>query len=254
MKLAIESNVAALRERLQEFSDRRFNAAMATALSRSAVKVRDQIKAYMPQVLERPTPYTLNSLFAKTATADRLEASVDFKDDRAVTNGGTPATYYLMPQVEGGQRKTKRLEVALQAVGALPRGWFVVPGAGATVDAYGNVSRGQIVQVLSQLRIQLLAGSSRNMSFNRGKSISAQRRAGGRYFVQPVGGAATPGIYQREFLGRNVVPVFLFVKRAQYQRRFDFYRQARDCVTTVLPIEVNTAIADQLARLKAARP
>lgn len=254
MKITLDSNAAALRARLTEFSDRRFASAMATALSRTAVQVRDSIRQNMPQVLDRPTPWTLNSLFAKGATPLQLQAEVNFKDDRASTNGGTPATYYLLPNVEGGPRRAKRLEVALRAVGALPSGYFAVPAAGATLDAYGNVSRGQIVQILSQLRIQLVAGSNRNMSFDARSQITAQRRAGGRFFVvRPGEGKQQPGIYQRELFGRNVTPVFVFVRSVQYRKRYDFYGLARRLAQEMLPAQVDRSIEESLARLKATR-
>jgi hypothetical protein len=247
-------NAAGLQAVLAEFSQRRFNAALATALSRTAVQVRDEIRRTMPQFLDRPTRWTLNSLFAKPATAARLQAEVNFKDDRATTGGGTPATYYLLPNVEGGPRRAKRLEVALRAIGALPPGHFAVPAAGARLDAYGNVSRGQIVQILSQLRIQLVAGSNRNMSFDARKQIAAQRRAGGRFFVvRPGEGRQAPGVYQREFLGRNAAPVFIFVRSLTYRRRFRFYDLAEALGRKALPDQVDRAIEQSWARLRAAR-
>ena len=254
MKLTIDTDALALREVVAEFSQRRLNAALATALSRSAVQVRDQIRRNMPQVLDRPTPWTLNSLFAQPATAARLQAEVNFKDDRATTGGGTPATYYLLPNVDGGPRRAKRLEVALRAIGALPPGHLAVPAAGAKLDAYGNVSRGQIVQILSQLRIQLVAGSNRNMSFDARKAIAAQRRAGGRFFVvRPGEGRQAAGVYQRELIGRNVTPVFIFVRSVTYRKRFRFYELAESMARKELPAQVDLAIAQSWARLRAAR-
>lgn len=250
MKLTITTDAGAVRDDLRDWSERRMNAAFATALTRTASAIRQDIRREMPRVLDRPTPWTLNSLFVKPATASALVASVDFKDDRASSNGGTPATYYLLPNVEGGARRLKRLEVALQAVGALPSGYFAVPAAGAKLDAYGNVSRGQIVQILSQLRIQLLAGSNRNMSWDARSQIAAQRRAGGRFFVVAPGARAMqPGVYQREFIGRTVTPVFVFVRRANYRRRFDFYGMAQDFARVRLPQEFDRAVRESAARL-----
>lgn len=254
MKITVQTNAASLRASLAEFSDRRFAATMATALTRTASQVRQELRRDMPQRLDRPTPWTLNSLFVRAATAQKLEAEVNFKDDRAATGGGTPATYYLLPNVEGGARRTKRFEVALRAAGALPAGFFVVPGAGAKLDAYGNVSRGQVVQILSQLRIQLVAGSQRNMSYNARSQIAAQRRAGGRFFVVKPGQAALqPGIYQRELIGRNVTPVFIFARRATYRRRYDFYGLSQKLTQQILPAEIARSIQQSIARMRSAR-
>lgn len=264
MRITLTSNIDEVRKQFAEFSDRRFNAAMATALTRTAVQVRDAVQAEMPRVLDRPTPYTTRQLRYVPAKADRLAAAVGFNvvnvtDERGATiafrdlgPGETPAGKYLTPQIEGGSRRLKRLEVALRAAGALPDGWLTVPGEGARLDAYGNVSRGQVVQVLSQLRIQLVAGSSRNMSFDARKQITAQRKAGGRFFVvKPGEGKLQPGIYQREFIGRNITPVFIFVRGASYKRRFDFDGLSRRVADATLPQEIDRALAESLSRLRA---
>lgn len=51
-----------LRKQLAEFSDRRFAAAIATALTRSGKHAQEQLRAEMQQSLDRPTPFTLNAL------------------------------------------------------------------------------------------------------------------------------------------------------------------------------------------------
>ena len=238
----------ATRDLAERFSERRLNAALATGLTRTALDIREEVKREMRVVLDRPTPYTMNSLFVRPATAQRLAADTYFKDDSA--GSGTPATKYMLPQVEGGPRRTKRLEVALQAAGALPQGWFVVPGAGAKIDAFGNVSRGQIIQVLSQLRIQLVAGSSRNLPFDARKQITAQRKAGGRFFViKPGAKGAAPGVYQREFAGSNITPVFIFVKGATYRKRLDFYGISNRTARERLPRQIQLAIEQSAARM-----
>ena len=264
MRITLTSNIDEVRQQFAEFSDRRFNAAMATALTRTAVQVRNAVQAEMPRVLDRPTPYTTRQLRYVPAKADRLAAAVGFNvatitDERnAVIGfrdlgpGETPAGKYLTPQIEGGSRRLKRLEVALRAAGALPDGWLTVPGQGARLDAYGNVSKGQVVQVLSQLRIQLVAGSSRNMSFDARKQINAQRKAGGRFFVvKPGEGKLQPGVYQREFIGRNITPIFIFVRSASYKRRFDFDGLSRRVADATLPQEIDRALSESLARLRA---
>ena len=265
MRITLTSNIDEVRQRFAEFSDRRFNAAMATALTRTAVQVRNAVQAEMPRVLDRPTPYTTRQLRYVPAKADRLAAAVGFNvvnvtDERGATIAfrelgsyeDTPARKYLAPQIEGGSRRLKRLEVALQAAGALPDGWLTVPGQGARLDAYGNVSKGQVVQVLSQLRIQLVAGSSRNMSFDARKQINAQRKAGGRFFVvKPGEGKLQPGVYQREFIGRNITPIFIFVRSASYKRRFDFDGLTRRVADATLPQEIDRALSESLARLRA---
>jgi hypothetical protein len=239
----------ALRRQLDSFSDRRFRAAVATATSRTAVALKADMRGKLPQVFDRPTPYTLNSLFVKPATAQDMAAVVWFKDELAVSQQGTPATKYLLPQVVGGSRGIKRAERLLQMAGHLPAGYVMVPGAGARLDRYGNMDRGQLIQVLSQLRITGTAGYARNLSFNAGKQVAALRKAGGRFFVRPVGGQVAPGVYQRELTGRNVTPVLIFVKSAAYRRRFDFEGLARRFAAQRLPVETKRAVDEHVARM-----
>lgn len=236
---------------IEGLSARRLNAAAATALTRTAVKVRDEVRATLPQMFDRPTPYTLNSMYVRPATAQRVQAEVGFKDEASLAVA-TPATRFLRANVEGGPRRLKRLEVALNAIGALPAGWQVVPGQGARLDAYGNVSRGQVIQVLSQMRITMVSGYTRNMSFNPRKQIAAQRKAGGRFFAVQPGGKMAPGIYQREFSGSNVTPVFVFVKATAYRRRFDFDRLATAIAQREAPAEFTRALGEQAQRALAA--
>lgn len=236
-----------LKRSLDGFSDRRFAAAIATALTRAAKHAQDQLRQEMRQSIDRPTPYTLNALRLWPARADKLEATVGFRDD---FTGGANANHYLRPNVEGGPRVAKRVEAALRAIGALPDGWFAVPGQGAALDAYGNMSRRQIIQILSQLRVTMTAGHDRNMSFDARKQITAQRKAGGRFFVVPVGArGAAPGVYQRDLFGKNITPVMVLVKQPRYSKRYDFFGQAKRIADAWLPQEIERSVAEHVAKL-----
>lgn len=252
-----------LRAQLAGFSDRRFNAAIATAMTRTAVALRQQLVRDLNTYIDRPTPYTVRALKYTAASADKLTAYVGFDVNTITDIGGaatgyrrgeTPASNYMTPQIQGGERHLKRAEVLLRAAGHLPAGYLTVPGHGARIDSYGNMERGQIIQILSQLRITALAGTTRNLSFEARKSINAQRKAGGRFFVLPVGGTAAPGVYQREFSGRGITPVLIFVRRATYRKRFDFYGIGQRFAEQRLQIEVRRSIAEHVQRLAAKGP
>jgi len=267
--------LAGVKNLLTGMSDRRINSALATALTRTAIEAKDAAVARMSVDLDRPTPYTRNSVRVKTATGTEaaagvrnlpnpndpfdgrlvesgyLSADVFVKDASGVTRKGTPATEYLMPQVVGGARRLKRLELALQAKGAMPRGWQVVPAAGARLDAYGNVSRGQVNQILSQLGTELTAGHNRSLSTDPAKRRAAVKRAGGRYFVIPPGGKKQAGIYQREYFVRAAALVFVFVRSTTYQPRYGFEAAVQRTAQQRLPANVQAAIAASAARLAA---
>lgn len=242
------------------FSERRLAAAVATGLTRTAIIARDRVRSFLPLIFDRPTPYTVRALRYIGAKATDLEAYVgyDISDSPDVNNRhfqqGTPASNYMQPQISGGPRRVKRLEKALQASGALPSGWMTAPGPYAKLDAYGNVSRGQIIQVLSQLRITLLSGFTRDMSrVNEREQIRAQRKAGGRYFVLPPGGrnGKRAGIYLRDIGSRNALPVFWFIKPPTYQPRWDFDGTMRRLTRVELPRQIQLAVDQSAARMQA---
>jgi YD repeat-containing protein len=226
--------------------------ALKTALNTTATRVRDGLRCEIQGTIDRPTPYTLNSLFIRAATSKKLEATVWLKDERATSNAGTPATRYMLPHIQGGQRTLKRFERALQITGQMPKGWYAVPGAGARLDAFGNMNSGQIIQILSQLRVTLTSGFTRNMSWDARSKIAAQRRAGGRFFVVMPGAITThgglrPGVYQREFMGRQVTPVLIYVTAANYRKRLSFEAVGQRIADTHLLNNYRQAHAQALA-------
>lgn len=194
----------------------------------AAIALTKTVKAAVPKqydemrrVFDRPTRYTLNSLHIRPATPSRLVAEVGLKD----RTSGTPAAKFLDPQIQGGARRQKGFERLLSRAGVLRQGWLAVPARGARLDAHGNVSRGQLVQILSVLR------AFSNVGFN--ANITERSRAKNRkprdYFVSgPVvaakaanGGRLPFGIYERK--GRShIVSVFLFVSAVRYRKRYRF--------------------------------
>lgn len=272
-----------LRASLKDFSERRLNAAVATALTRTAVQVRDKVKSGMSASFDRPTPYTMRQLKYVAATATKPVAAVGFGvvaiEDihgnviryQDLGSGETPAGKYLNAQIHGGKRRDKRFEKALRAVGVLPTGWVAVPGERAKVDSYGNQSIGEIRQILSWFdAAELVAGSRQNMrQKGRDKKIKGTKKtAGFEYFVSLPGGMRTfirsngntgshkmqPGIYRRTALamGSRVEPVVIFVKDASYRKRFDFYQIAQQEGDRILPTEVQRAVSESVARMNGA--
>lgn len=269
-----------VRKSFAQFSDRRFNAGLATALTRTAQAVKVAQQAEMRDVFDRPSPYTLGAVFVDRARADKLEARVGIADSPA--SRGRAAIKYLRWQISGGQRTPKAYERALMRAGALHDDMLTVPGKFARLDAFGNISAGQIRQILSQLRIELSAGATsalpavsradRRLAGETTRGVghaatvdikvarfkvkrveAAYKRAGGQYVAFPNGrGKLRAGIYQvkSSAFGRtDPKPVLLYVKHAQYEAgRFDFDYVSQLAIQRTLPAEVDKALADQLRR------
>lgn len=217
--------------------------ALADALNHTANQARQALKAEMSSVFDRPTPWTLNSIrILHAKPTDTPEAAVWVKDE---AGGKKPfgADDYLLPQVEGGNRFTRRSEKYLREAGILPAGRFVVPAAGARLDAYGNIQRGHMMQILSGLKALRLSGSYHNATDSR----RSMRKGHGRAFFVMKRGKTPIGIGERR--GKNMLMVLAFVRQPQYRERFRFYEVVRRVAENDAQLEANIdkAIAKALA-------
>jgi hypothetical protein len=283
MQVTIDSRqIEQLRRSYSAFSDRRFNAGLATALTRAAQAVKLAQQAEMRDVFDRPSPYTLGSVFVDRARADKIEARVGIANSPG-GRGRAPISW-LRWQINGGQRTPKAYERALMRAGAMPDDMRTVPGKFARLDAFGNISAGQIRQILSQLRIELSSGATSTLprvgkgeraliaGGGKGQVVgplftsfvkdakakqrridSAYRRAGGQYVAFPNGrGKLRAGIYQVRSTGfgrTDPKPVLIYVKSANYEAgRYDFHYVSELAVQRNLPGAVNQALQDQLRR------
>jgi len=175
--------------------------ATSLALNRMGKQTLGAQRIEMQRRFDRPTPYTLNSLFKTTATKTSLETRTRIKSPNPSEAGQTEKRYVGV-QIFGGNRKDKASERRLRAAGLLPAGWQMVPGAGLRLDRYGNVPGGRVAAILQSL----LGGTS-------------YTSAAGTYVVGQVGG--TKGIWKVQ---RNKwVPIFIFVKRPTYEPLLDYY-------------------------------
>lgn len=221
--------------------------AAVVATNKVAGMVKERLTAELPSIFDRPTPFTMRSMFVRRASMAKLFAEVGFKDFAAK---GTPATKYLRPQVDGGPRRAKRFERLLQSAGILPSGWFAMPGDNAELDAFGNMSRGQLTKALSHIR---------SFAADRGQNRSQTRKSRGKrrkeqYFAaKPGNPGLAPGIYKRAGAkGRDAQPVLFFVRKAPtYRKRFPFDRITAVVVKEHLLPEFRTALEQAVATSRA---
>lgn len=261
MKLGIDHNLGALVKAL-EATPGQLRFAGAVALTKTGQDVRSGIRDEMSRVFDRPTPYALNGLMLRPATKDRLEAEVWVKDDPS--GSGTPADKFLGPEIFGGARSLKGFERALQRIRVLPQGMFCTPGPAAEIDSYGNMSRSQIVQLMSYLSAfeeqGFRANATARTRASRWKGNAKKGVRGFEYFV--LGrqeGKLIPGIYKRmnysgaelgraSHLARGAAKaVVFFVRKPAYQKRLDFFRIANAIAEARLPINYEEALKRAMA-------
>lgn len=204
---------------------------------------------------ENATPATFASLrvFGK-ASRTNLQVAVGLTDLGSKSGAaGMDAERAIGHHFTGGVRKFKRFEAAFYRLGYLATGENIVPAKDSwaiTLDRFGNIKGGFIVQLISYFAGFSEQGYKANMTDKRKASIAKAERSksgfmairGVVYFVVPSrsrqGGQGRfdqhlpPGIWaKRGTHGSNIAPVVLFVKRGQYQKRFDLADVVRDTIS-----------------------
>lgn len=220
----------------------------AKALNDTGFAVRAAEQELLGQVFDRVTPYISKSVLVDQATPERLEASVAAQ---YLGGKGVDPDRILAPHIDGGPRGDKAAERALQRAGILPQGYQIVPGAGAPLDAFGNLQRGFVVKILSWFQAFGQQGYSANMTAatrkrreRLGRTASGYRTIqGASYFVahgklrgNARDGHLAAGIYTKTGIhGSDIKPVLLFVRRGQYSRTLDWGGVAERVVAEAFP-------------------
>lgn len=252
MKITIDTReLEAMRREIAGFSERRMRAVVATALTRTARVTRDGWTRQLTSDIDRPTARTVGAAGFMGARADKLQATVFLKDQMA----GTSPAEYLQPQAVGGSRLLKKFERALVSSGAMPSGYFAVPGHAAVRDGYGNVSRAQLIAVIRALGQDYSPGYQRVISKSTAKRLQSQARHGRKYIaVLPKDAArakVSPGIYERQPDGSRKA-VFLYKSQTTYRQRLRLVdRESVRDIEQTLQQEVGTALRENLQRLAA---
>lgn len=201
--------------------------AMVTTINQVAGEVQADIKAAMPKVFDRPSPTTLNSLKVWKANKRTLTGRVFVRDE---ASKGTPPVKYLVPEVEGGQRRVKRFERSLLRVGPMTGGFFSF-GKAAPLNRYGNLTAGKIVQILTVLRAHGEQGYSANETERSRKRKGAKGRSPARYFLGRPGGGMLPyGVWQRTKDG--VKPILIWQHAVTYRPRLNMQKRAESLVAS----------------------
>ncbi|AQZ96641.1 hypothetical protein ACFSB1_11175 [Halopseudomonas phragmitis] len=197
------------------------NRALALAINEIAGEGVKALQAGAHSAFDRPTPFTLNAFRVQYAKASSPEAAIWVKDEKDGAGGQQAPEAWFEPQVYGGARRVKRSEYRLREIGALPSDMFIAPGPGARLDAYGNLSRGHMQQIMSGLGADNPMGSTMVATQSRRSLAKGHAKA---FFVIKRGKKPI-GIAERR--GKSMSVVLLFVRQPSYSRRFDFHKIVR---------------------------
>lgn len=236
IKIAVDADKS-LDRRFTEIERQNLPFATMQAVNATAFAIRQTWAEAAPRVFDRPVPMTVKAAQYEKATKAKLYAVVKLRDE---ASGGTPPAKYLLTEVEGGTRRKTGLELLLQSKGAMPAGMFAVPGKGAQLDAYGNLKKGQISAVLSQLgaRQDPLQNETETSRDRRRRRAAKKGTRGGEFFAQKTKrGRMLPGIYQRfqTGFGTAVRSLVIFVRGANYKPRYDIFGLAQRSWNKLMP-------------------
>lgn len=117
--LSVQADLKPLTRSLDDLQKKQLPFATALALTDVAKTAQAHVKAELPSIFDKPTPFTMNSIGIKAARKSNLEAVVFVKEKQAE---------YLKIQETGGQGQPKK-----QA--------FVIP-KGIGTNQYGNMPKG----------------------------------------------------------------------------------------------------------------
>lgn len=224
IKIQIDHDIEEITAKLGKVEPSKWTKILAYASNETGFYVRNKMVKEMPKYLDRPKPFTLNSLFVKKGNSKDPEAVVLWKPGSL---SGNSAGRYLVPQADGGSRKLKKFENLLQMNRILPFGQFLIPTKDAPMDQYGNVPGSFIVKIISYLRAFRDNLQNRNLNPEKAKRKKLQ------YFVVRPGdknrAGLSAGIYERiSLFGGAIRKVFFFSARAQYKSKFPFGKIAKD--------------------------
>lgn len=213
--------------------------AAALALTRTAKTVMDEQQGLLPAELDRPKPGTVKALRLEKATKTNLTATVQFKN----RGEGVPAAEFIGHNITGGRRGMKRSELMLQSAGILPGGMVTIPGAAARLDSYGNMSRGQIVSILSYFRtFGAVVAGGKKLNSGRMNRAAKSRAKPLEYFVVAPGARMPAGIWERT--ATKAKPVLMFVKPGSHRKLVKFHETAQRVVARDWNANFDRAFAD----------
>jgi hypothetical protein len=242
LDLKITTNIPEKVGKLALLTDLQFRYAVAQAMTDSAKAGQKAITDSMSRYIDRPTPFTQRSTYVSFANPNKLRAEVGFKQ---FATKGTPAGKYLSAMARGGDRSHKRSESVLRGAGAIGRGQYIVPRREWQGDPYGNVPRGTMTMVLSQLKAFNTAGATLNAS----NSVRSRRKreTAGQFFMSRSGRA----ILYRPPGGdsRDVETAFMVLDDApNHEKRFPIVRLLNEEIARSYPRHIRSSLERELRR------
>jgi len=225
LAISVKSNIAAIQRQLSDVERKQIPFATAQALTAVARLAKTAEQKAMPQIFDRPTPFTVNSVAVKGATKSTQQAVVYIKDVAAA---------YLAPFEFGGQHKL---------IGS-GRTWLN-PKDRALLNKYGNLSTTTLNRLKG--RPDIFIGTVQTRS---GQKIGGVWQ---RPVKAPKAGAAR-GPRSTSMRGRNrsdhLKLLIRFGDAQPVKQHLEFGSRAQSVVESSFAVEFGKALARAVATAK----
>jgi hypothetical protein len=242
--LTLQSNARALERKLDALARRQIPFAASQAMNRLARQiVQIDLPDAMKKAFDRPTPWVLRAFAWRKSTARSLTAEIFARD---FAGKGNPAWKTLDAETFGGTRRMKRFERALASVGG---GHYALPGRGAKLNRYGNISQGDIEKILSAL-----GGAENGAGYQANRTAKSARRHARRqqhYFLAHSRDDGRPIAIYRVVGAGKVEPVIVFSPKAPaYEKRFPYHETAERSFKQHRDVFLSEELAKAIATAK----
>lgn len=206
MKMSME--ISGLDEVKKLLSKERIKKVLVNSINDTArLDAKPAIVNEMKKSFDRPTPFTLNSVYTRLNSAE-MSVEIGLKE---WGGKGTPASEYLQPQIFGGSRPMKRSERHL--------GSYYIPGSGARLNQYGNIPASQLTQILSALGAFPEVGYAMNVTTGSRKRNKKPRNF---FMIRHPGHGLHPGVYEKMANG-SVKGILIYIGPPTYEIKLKWF-------------------------------
>lgn len=214
----VQAMIAALKDKLPK--------AVEYAQNKMIYQVWAAEKDQMQKDIDRPTPFSLNSLqYKKVGTPKPLELNTDgaavYMANAFKAGSKVGPDEYLGVQIVGGLTAgPRRSERLMQSLGWMPKDTVWVPASGVPLNQYGNISGALISAMLTNLGANPY-GNKKNRSAEKTTFV----------LVGPPG--REEGVFR--LVGSQWRPFLWFVKRSTYRARYRFHERGAAEIAAQFP-------------------
>lgn len=244
----IRADIKEAQRALDVVSKRQIPFATTLMLNALAGSTKKRIETDIKRNLDRPTNYAQRMIGIKYANKSNLTSQVNVVG--TASRGQEKVLGHLF---SGGHRSGKGFEGTLVSKGIMPRGMYAMPGEGAPLDAFGNIRRSFISQLIGYLTANKVVKKSAQFENRQRKQVKGSTT--NQFFVvsERKQGGLQLGIWRRIGFGSGLAlrPIIIFVdKEPVYNRYFDLGNTAQQVVERDARYEFDKAMAYAIATAK----